>query len=468
MATESLVQYRVLTWPGVEVTWTPYDPLDLSSESIDPLGFGRGYLALADHLLPSFTTITVVPRYTSMLCAGVQLASAECPRGSLASPSKERLARLEMIKSFERAWAVACGLAAQNSAGENAVLGLRGIRSVQRLLAEKSAAQKIRTGSFNLLSNQQRYGGIGAYSTFLEKCHLANMQDLTLKPLGAELAQKFPGPGVGLKVWDEDADLPKDALLDWGCRANTAGFSPEEAKVLRDALSGEQEGNYNDRLRWTSLRMLSALAQAAEPQLFRSWLSAFRENTFDRLNAPTDCKAQIRATLPVLVNYEKFYQSALYVFNLVRTAATEQMDITLEDIAKQSATVKGVATVRRRARILVSELHRSRLKTDTTRQINDVLTDSGVIGLATAIQGSHGVELLRLLLTRHKEVQAGKFDGALPKAAWLLEHKGQVRLTAQRHRLPMRACPQSWSDVDWHPYRTDAAYQFIRSCRIHK
>ena len=58
-----------------------------------------------------------------------------------------------------------------------------------------SASDKyIRTGSYNLLSNQVRYGGIGIYSTFLEECHLASMHSLTLCPLGEELAEEFPGP----------------------------------------------------------------------------------------------------------------------------------------------------------------------------------------------------------------------------------------------------------------------------------
>ena len=49
--------------PGLALFGTTYDPLDLASDSIDPLGFLKAYLALADRLLPGFTTVTGVPRY---------------------------------------------------------------------------------------------------------------------------------------------------------------------------------------------------------------------------------------------------------------------------------------------------------------------------------------------------------------------------------------------------------------------
>ncbi len=49
----------------VPLLWTTYDPLDLASGSLDPLGVALDYLALADRFLPSFTTVTTIPRYVS-------------------------------------------------------------------------------------------------------------------------------------------------------------------------------------------------------------------------------------------------------------------------------------------------------------------------------------------------------------------------------------------------------------------
>jgi hypothetical protein len=99
---------------------------------------------------------------------------------------------------------------------------LRGIRSVNRRLDTLSPREKyIQTGSFNLLANQVRYGGIGVYSTFLEECHLASMHSLTLRPLREVLAEQFPGPPPNMPVHNEDARLSLEALKEWGSVAHS-------------------------------------------------------------------------------------------------------------------------------------------------------------------------------------------------------------------------------------------------------
>src|SRR3954454_23284096 len=95
-----------------QIFWTPYDPLDLASGSLDPLGFARGYLALADRFLPSFTTVSTIPRYVSMLCAALRTVQKHYRHEVGIGSSKGRQERLKLVKSFERAWAIACGLAA--------------------------------------------------------------------------------------------------------------------------------------------------------------------------------------------------------------------------------------------------------------------------------------------------------------------------------------------------------------------
>ena len=47
----------------LSIFWTTYDPLDLASGSLDPLGFARGYLALADRFLPGFTTVSTTSAF---------------------------------------------------------------------------------------------------------------------------------------------------------------------------------------------------------------------------------------------------------------------------------------------------------------------------------------------------------------------------------------------------------------------
>lgn len=62
---------------GGPVFLTSFDPPDLPSASLDPLGFERGYLFLADKILPGLTNVANCPRYFSVLCAGASLATVD-------------------------------------------------------------------------------------------------------------------------------------------------------------------------------------------------------------------------------------------------------------------------------------------------------------------------------------------------------------------------------------------------------
>lgn len=42
---------------GFPIFLTAYDPSDLPGGSLDPLGFERGYLCLADKILPGLTNV---------------------------------------------------------------------------------------------------------------------------------------------------------------------------------------------------------------------------------------------------------------------------------------------------------------------------------------------------------------------------------------------------------------------------
>src|SRR5439155_17573933 len=173
---------------GITIFSTAYDPLDLVATSIDPLGFLKGYLTLADLLLPSLTTVMTVPRYLPMLCAGLKLAQDLHPVDSALEPAKSRSRRLEVLRNFEKVWAVACGLVAEKK-GEAAIAGLRGYkRYVKPFLQRHAARSDVSIGDLNLLSNQVRYGGIGAYTQMLHVCHFIDAPTLSLRLLGENLA----------------------------------------------------------------------------------------------------------------------------------------------------------------------------------------------------------------------------------------------------------------------------------------
>lgn len=459
----------------VQIFWTAYDPLDLASGSLDPLGFARGYLAHADRFLPSFTTVSTIPRYVSMLCAALRAVQMHYRQESGISSSKGRQERLKLVKSFERAWAIACGLAAEDlTIGDKAVGGLRGISYVKRCLATLPGRKYVQTGSFNLLSNQVRYGGIGIYSTFLEECHLGSMQDFTLRPLGEELAKAFPGPPSGTPVHDEDARLSLEALREWGSLAHIGAFTTQEGELMADALRGGEEADRPDDVRWAALRMLATLHPQPgedEGQLLRALAKDLRNGNFDSLGAPAICLKQIAATLQLLEPFEQFYQSVLFLFERIRGAATDEAEARLADLASKNPVAQAAEAIRKSASDLRSSLLTAReVNAATVGEVAAVLQESGILALADdALQDPADTsELMRVILRRHAQVQCGKFDKGQPKTAWarLTAGDDRVRLTAQRYQLAQSQRPASWKDVGRHPYRSGSAFAFIQACNI--
>ena len=458
------------------VFWTTYDPLDLASGSLDPLGFARGYLALADRFLPSFTTVTTIPRYVSMLCAALTAVKVHYPNESGIASSKARQERLALVKSYERAWAIACGLASRDPAiGQDAIRGLRGIRYVNRRLDILSGREKyIQTGSFNLLSNQVRYGGIGIYSTFLEDCHLGSMQNLTLRPLGEELAAEFPSPSSNTPVYDDDARLSLDALREWGSSAHVGAFTPREGELLAKALRGGEEADHPDHVRWAALRMLVKLNPKPgydEGELLRNLSSELSSGRFSRLGIPPACKAQIASILEILEPFEQFYQSVMFLFERIRGAASDEFEVSLADLARTEQINDAGQAIRKSAIDLRASLQAAReVDPTTTAEVEAVLRESGILALADDVLRlpTDATEPMRIVLGRHAQVQSGKFDKGLPKAAWtrLTEGGDRVRLTAQRHQLAASQRPADWTKVGRHPYRTGSAFAFNQACNI--
>lgn len=457
----------------LQIFWTTYDPLDLASGSLDPLGFARGYLALADRFLPSFTTVTTIPRYVSMLCAALRAVQTHHRHEPGIASSKLRQERLKLVKSFERAWALACGLASLDpNIGQDATRGLRGIRYVNRRLETLSGREKyIQTGSFNLLSNQVRYGGIGIYSTFMEECHLASMQNFTLRPLGEALADAFPMPAQG--VHEEDARLSLDALREWGSRAHIGAFTSQEGAILAEALRGGEEADHPDHVRSASLRMLVKLNPQPgqdEGELLRNLAINLGSGRFNKLGVSSNCLTQIAATLRILEPFEQFYQGVIFLFERIRAAASDETEASLSDLAGLDPVGEADGAIRKSAAALRNSLQAAReINPTTAGEVEVVLRESGILALADDVlrQSADPSEIMRLVLRRHGQVQSGKFDKGLPKAAWTrLTNDDKVRLTAQRHQLATSQRPAGWKDVGRHPYRTGSAFAFIQACDI--
>lgn len=465
------------TIPDLRLFWTAHDSLDLASGSIDVLGFQAGYIALADKFLPGFTTVTTSPRYVSMLCAAIAKAETEVP-GLEDAAVRVRQKRLALVMSYERAWALACALVATGSTiGERAVDGLRGVRYVRRRLSELSERDKsIRTSSFNLLANQVRYGGIGTYSTMLEDCHLATMRSVTLRPLGMQLAESFPGPGGGLPVWDEDRPLPLDALFKWGEKCHLGKLAPQEGGCLKTALRGGEEGGWDDDVRWTTLRLLAAFGadEVEEQALLERLHNVIRDGEAARLNENepvlSQCLPQIEAALVLIRPYERLYQAVQFLFDAVRAAATDEPEVRLSSPAVTQSCISAHDGARSAASGFLKALERARtIHPQTAEDLCRTFVETGVLVFAEAVRGALNVaDLLVLVLDRHRAVQQGKFDRGEPKVPWIRwdPASGTARLTAQRHQLPRSDRYESWEQVPRHPYRTYGALRFVKACRI--
>src|SRR5580704_16298993 len=154
---------------------TAYDPSDLPGTSIDPLGFERGYLFLADKILPGLTNVAAHPRYFALLCAGIHLSDGvvEASRRELV-----RKQRQEFILRLERFWALANVLARPDASG-----GVRGVTYAQACAADLQRSGAARTtANYPLLSRQSQYGAIGMYANVAGGMRFLNREDLSLTP----------------------------------------------------------------------------------------------------------------------------------------------------------------------------------------------------------------------------------------------------------------------------------------------
>ena len=455
--------------PDIHAFWTAYDPLDMAGESIDPLGFMAGYISLADRILPGFTTITHVPRYLSMLCQALQIALETV--GEVQNVTNRRRLVIEKIKLFERAWALSCGVVeAETAIGSRATENLRGIRAVRHWLDLHEGKDKI-TASYSLLSNQVRYGGIGAYSAMLEALHLADMRALSLRPSGEQLAECFQSPAAfDLDVTHEDSRLEKAALLEWGRVAHAGDLSTGEGRILKEALQGGEEAEFNDETRWSMLGLIKSVdpeGEADEQQLFkysRGGIPAFKkpENklTCDR----------IETALRVIEPYENLYQGALFIFNSARMLAADQSSVNLRVVLKSPGVDLACAAITSNSGRLLNEYNNSSADRSSLGAAWQSLPKLGLVDLATTFQSARGEEaLLKGVIARHLRIQEGKFDGGMPKGPWIRYAPGgtsHFALTAQKFGIAQSEFPKTWQSIERHPYRTWAARRFVRLCKI--
>lgn len=401
---------------AVEAFLTAYDPTDLPSMSIDPLGFERGYLFLADKILPGLTTVTDVPRYFGVLCAGILLG--EVDRGL--APRRQYEARREAALRFERLWALACGLAARR--GDLPIVGLRGLRYVEREIERLERREEKQAGAgFKLLSRQAPYGVVGIYGNVASGMRLVEWDLFDLTPgAGEPLAQAFIDesdvPKAVRRAVREDSAVSIQKLADWGDSAFVTGMTgPREAACLREALHAQP------------VRSRMAALLAAYP-------GGDEERELARLRRIADaCEgnrevADLREAMVAILHYEACYQLALLGFERLLWLSSQG-----PVSAAQRRSDRVLAAVRERLSPAVETLRRVLETAGAHLGAGiDRLHDVRQFLARLAAAARDPLELAQALVDRHADVQHGKFDRGRRKTPWLEVVGDDVGRTATR------------------------------------
>jgi hypothetical protein len=215
-----------------------YDPSDLPGGSIDPLGFERGYLFLADKILPGLTNAAGRPRYLSIVCAGAWLAPP-----ATGNERENIRVRADSVLRLERFWAAANVLASERS-HDLPVSGIRGVTFAQdhiKLLSDHNARST--DADFKMLADQERYGAIGIYANVARNIRLLDRAAmLPTRDFGERLGEAFlEETGIPAKlrntIRNGEGGIGLDALREWGHSAHIAApVGSIEGECLGDAL----------------------------------------------------------------------------------------------------------------------------------------------------------------------------------------------------------------------------------------
>lgn len=435
-----------------------YDPSDLPGGSIDPMGFERGYLFLADKILPGLTNVASRPRYFSLLCAGVFLADVQ-DEMSLRSQYQRRL---DAILRAERVWALANILASRDE-GNDALpsSGIRGVTYATRYAAElKDRGSNQARADYRLLSRQMQYGVVGMYGNVADGMRLLERQSLSLTAeLGERLGEAFiKGTGMPAKlrkaVKEDGEEVPLSTLVKWGKEAHIARqVTQKEAQCLRECLHMNP--------------VRSRMAQLLERHPFKS----DNDTEIVRIGRITEAlngsaeDADLREATAAISNYERCYRLVQLGFERILwlcrqhpAGAVPLTDFRTDEVIGHVAE-RLPAGVARLLQVLDSP------GTEAFRQGLDRINDIRGF-LNEAIQAcEHGDELALTILKRHTDVQHGKFERGRRKMPWVENTDGQIRLTTARvgglNRESMTV-----DDITPHPYRLASADALIEAGRM--
>jgi hypothetical protein len=432
----------------LETFLTAFDPSDLPGSSIDPLGFERGYLFLADKILPGLTNVASRPRYFALLCAGIHLGVETDGRSEHEAVQRRR----ETILRLERFWALANVLARPDDSG-----GVRGV-SYARDYAKQLEREGVKRtkADYRLLSRQSQYGAIGMYGNVADGMHFFNRDDFILSPdLGEAAAEAFQKetelPPSLRRAVIEDSDVSLATLTAWGGRAHVdAEVQPQEAACLREAL------HFSD----VRSRMVEALREhpfkgeddSELKRLDRVLRALKRKHEHDDLREATEC----------ILAYEDCYRHALLAFERILWLCRHHAaaSVTVGELDRDAVLRKVRDELPALVRRFVESLDRG--ATPAFREGLDRLADvRRFLEAAAGVVNDHS-SFIDALTGRHADIQHGKFDRGRRKMPWLERSDDRIQLTMTRAGGVNREVTQP-EQITPHPYRLGAADALLKA-----
>jgi hypothetical protein len=429
-----------------DIFLTAYDPSDLPGGSVDPLGFERGYLLLADKILPGLTNVAERPRYFALLCAGIYLNQDD----ESLPPRELTRQRQETLLRMERFWALANVLAADADSG-----GVRGVSYARDKAAEITRASQNRVDArYQLLSRQLQYGAIGMYGSVADGLRYLNRDTFTLTAdLGEVAAEAFLEetgiPSVLKNAIREDKDVGFSTLRDWGERAHVqADVGPIESKCLYDAL-------HTNPVRSRMAALLKRHpAKTGETELDRL-------NRIARNINPKEENQDLSEALNCILAYEQCYrlvllslERLLWLCRQTDCSAKVSLEGLKDDPVVRLVTGALPGAVGNLTRALdggeTEEFRRDLDRLQPTRQFLE----------SAATKADDTKDFILELMSRHADVQRGKFDRGRRKMPWLEMCEERIGLTMTRTGgLNFEAVEAG--QINPHPYRLTAADAMI-------
>jgi hypothetical protein len=425
---------------------TAYDPSDLPGGSIDPLGFERGYLFLADKILPGLTNAAGRPRYLSAICAASLLAPP-----ATGNERSDVRTRAERVLLFERFWAAANVLVSEQDPALSAS-GIRGVTYAQAHVARlKEGESRVTDANFKMLAQQERYGAIGIYANVAGYLRLLNRPAmLPTQDLGERLGQAFlheTGAPSKLRsiIRDGGGAISVGALRDWGRTAHVAApVGRMEGGCLMEAFVRD---SFRSRIADLLVQVPAIEEDSELLRLTRMRKVASRRPEF----------VDLREAMDAILAFERCYRLVLLGFERVLWLCKADGAIKATSVARDpviSRCSEKISGAAQEFQVALASGTTEEFRRDLDR-LNDVK-----VFLSTAAEANQTIQFVETLLDRHADIQRGKFDRGRRKLPWIERRLGSYELTLSQIG-ETRGEPKSVDSIRPHEYRLAVADRFI-------